>query len=317
MAIDVETGLLDWFFDLETGATCRTQPGDAITHFDPYHSEAELGLPPGFRSRPGCDFPFTRNGCGNVWSSAAVDVERGALFTASSNCDTDTNPSTGEPPPPMPPFDEAIFSLDFDGNVRWRWRLREVDNDDFAYGAVPNLFTIDVDGAPVDVVGIGNKDGRYTVIDRDGVNQQSGVAWDDLDPSALPYWSTRVVPGGAFGGVLATASVDEGRARVYFTTAPGNNQIEVLNHQSSHGASARLDTGEIAGTRLAAGEASFGRTSSVPGVMIVGSTLSATLRAFETLNDDGVQRLSTRRSRRRSASGDAIESRRRSDQTAP
>jgi outer membrane protein assembly factor BamB len=310
MAVNVETGLLEWFFDLESGKTCHTQPGDAITHFDGYHSEAELGLPPGFRSRPGCDFPFSRNGCGNVWSSAALDVERGAIFTASSNCDTDENPATGEPPPPMPPFDEAIFSLDLDGNVRWRWRLREVDNDDFAYGAVPNLFQIDRGDGPIDVVGIGNKDGSYVVIDRDGVNEESGVAWNDSDPSALPYWRTRVVNGGAFGGVVATASVDTDARRVFFTTAPGDTQLEVLNPQLPTVHALNLDTGAIAwDTGIVPGDdASFGPTSSVPGLMLAGSTFSATLRGFDTVNDSGAQPLARRLFTSPLGIGDAIAS---------
>ena len=42
----------------------------------------------------------------------------------------------------MPPYDEALVALDFDGNPAWRWRPREVDNDDLAFGATPNLFAI-------------------------------------------------------------------------------------------------------------------------------------------------------------------------------
>ena len=99
----------------------------------------------------------------------------------------------------MPPYDEAIFALALDGTPAWRWRPREVDNLDYDFGAVPNLFTIDVDGTPRDVVGVGGKDGTYYVIDRDGVNARSGVSWDDPDPAGLPYWATNVVPGGDAG----------------------------------------------------------------------------------------------------------------------
>ena len=311
MAVNAETGLLEWFFDLESGKTCTTAPGDSITRFDPYHSEEELGLPAGFRSRPGCDFPFSRNGCGNVWSSAALDVDRGAIFTASSNCDTDTDPGTGEPVPPMPPFDEAIFSLTLDGEVRWRWRLREVDNDDLAYGGVPNLFQIDLGDGPIDVVGVGNKDGSYVVIDRDGINAENHVAWNQADPSGLPYWRTRVVNGGAFGGVLATASIDRDGRRVFFTTAPGDTQIEVLNPQLPTVHALDLDTGEIAwDSGLVAGseDASFGPTSSLPGLMLAGSTFSATLRGFDTVGDSGEKRLSRRLFTSPIGFGDAVAS---------
>jgi outer membrane protein assembly factor BamB len=235
-AIDASDGRLVWFFDLESGMTCRPNPGEDIRKYDGYHSEAELGLPSGFfSSRPGCDHPRSGNGCGNVWSSPALDVGRGAVYAASSNCDTDDDPGTDKPPPPMPPYDEAIFALDLDGNPLWRWRPREVDNADLAFGAVPNLFTIDVDVGGTtearDVVGVGNKDGTYYVIDRDGVNATSGVAWDDPDPSSLPYWATNVVPGGSIGGIIATAAVDEGSERIYFSTGrtpPSKTRMRAL-----------------------------------------------------------------------------------------
>ena len=161
----------------------RARPGDQIRRFDGYHSEAELGLPAGFlATRSGCDHDRTTTGCGNVWSSAAHDQRRGLLYFGTSNCDTDTDPATPVPPPPMPPYDEALVALRMDGTPAWRWRPREVDPDDLAFGAAPNLFTIDVGGTPTEVVGIGGKDGTYYVLDRDGVNEATGVAWDDPDP---------------------------------------------------------------------------------------------------------------------------------------
>jgi outer membrane protein assembly factor BamB len=208
-ALDALDGRLLWFFDLESGQTCRPLESDAIRAYDPYHSEEELGLPEGFlASRPGCDHPRSRNGCGNVWSSPAVDLGREAFFIASSNCDMPIDPGTGEPET-MPPFDEAIFSLGFGGDVRWVWRPRRADNLDLAFGAVPNLFQIEraIEGVPsaLDVVGVGGKDGTYYVLDRDGVNRENGAAWDDDPeshlPADLPYWSTQVVPGGDIGGI--------------------------------------------------------------------------------------------------------------------
>ena len=43
-----------------------------------------------------------------------------------------------------------------------------------------------------DAVGIGNKDGTYYVVGRDGVNEVTGVRWDSADPSGLPYWKRQV-----------------------------------------------------------------------------------------------------------------------------
>jgi outer membrane protein assembly factor BamB len=215
--LDARDGRMRWFFDLESGMTCRPGPTEVIHQYDPYHTEAELNLPAGFLAKPGCDHPRSRNGCGNIWSSPAVDLEREAIYLASSNCDTDFDAGTGEPEPPMPPYDEAIFALSFDGDPVWVWRPREIDNDDLAFGGAPNLFEIDFGGATRQVVGVGNKDGTYYVLDRDGTNQMTGLV--------EPYWQTRVVPGGDIGGILATASVDEVDRRIYFSTAAGDGVV--------------------------------------------------------------------------------------------
>jgi polyvinyl alcohol dehydrogenase (cytochrome) len=284
-ALDVRDGRLRWFFDLESGMTCTPNPDDVVRRYDGYHSEAELGLPAGFlATRPGCAHPRSRNGCGNVWSSPAFDAARGYVFFASSNCDTDANPATLRPAPPMPPYDEALVALGLDGRPAWRWRAREVDNDDLAYGGAPNLFTARIGGAPREVVGIGNKDGTYTVLDRDGRNELSGARWDDPDAAALPYWRTSVVAGGEAGGVLATAAVDETAGRVYFGTAPGS-YADVLSPQrptvhaldAGSGAIVWQNTGEPGA------DATFAPTSALPGVVFAGSIVGGSLRSYDAV----------------------------------
>jgi hypothetical protein len=280
--VDAASGHLQWFFDLESGATCRPDPGDAITRYDGYHSEAELGLPPGFlATRAGCGVDRTPTGCANVWSSPAVDLERRLFFTASSNCDTDTDPGTNLPGPTMPPYDEAIFAIDFDGNAAWRWRPREADNDDLAFGAVPNLFTIADESGPIDVLGVGGKDGTYYVIDRDGTNERNGVAWNDADPSQLPYWRTQVVPGGAIGGIIASASADEGARRITFSTAPG---LSVFTPQRPTMHALDMDTGAILWNNGTAtglrNDASYAPTTGVPGLAFTGTVFAPQLRAW-------------------------------------
>lgn len=211
-AIDAADGRLVWYFDLETGATCRPLPSDNIRRFDGFHTAAELGLAADFfATRPGCNFDRTGTACGNVWSSFTVDRQRRLIYTASSNCDTDDDPETPDPPPPMPPYDEAVFALTFDGAPAWVWRPREVDVNDLSFGAVPNLFEIQFGGATREVIGVGNKDGTYYVLDRDGVNEITGTI--------EPYWQTQVVPGGPIGGIIASASV--GLDRILFATAIG------------------------------------------------------------------------------------------------
>jgi outer membrane protein assembly factor BamB len=287
-ALDVRDGTLDWYFDVTTGATCRPRAADEVRRFDGYHSADELGLPGDFfATRSGCDFPRQPNGCGNVWSSPALDLQREAIYLASSNCETSTDPASPRPRPPMPAFDEAVFSLDLDGTPRWRWRPRDVDNADLAFGAVPNLFSIDVEGAPRDVVGVGNKDGTYYVLDRDGVNVRDGVRWDDADPSGLPYWTRKVVPGGSQGGVLATAAVDESARRVVFSTAPG---ASVLDPQRPTVHALDLDTGAVvwqnAETSGLAGDASFAPTSAVSSLVFVGSAVAPHLRIYDAASGD-------------------------------
>lgn len=283
-ALDVRDGRLRWFFDLESGMTCTPDAADEVRRYDGYHSEAELGLPAGFlATRPGCDHPRSRNGCGNVWSSPAFDAARGRVFFASSNCDTDGNPATLRPAPPMPPYDEALVALDLDGRPVWRWRAREVDNDDLAYGAAPNLFSAVIGGVARDVVGIGNKDGSYTVLDRDGVNRITGVRWDDASAAGLPYWRTSVVAGGEAGGVLATAAVDDAADRIYFGTAPGS-YADVLSPQRPTVHALDAGTGAILWENTAEpnADATFAPTSALPGVVFAGSILGGSLRSYDT-----------------------------------
>jgi outer membrane protein assembly factor BamB len=293
-ALDVADGRLVWFFDLESGSTCRPDPSDNVRRYDGYHSEAELGLAADFfATRPGCNHPRTPNGCGNIWSSPAYDAKRGFLYFASSNCDTDSNPATLRPEPPMPPFDEAVVALDLDGNPVWRWRPREVDNGDLAFGAAPNLFTAIINGQERDVLGVGNKDGTYYVLDRDGVNEINGRRWDDASPDDLPYWRTNVVPGGAAGGVLATAAVDDANDRIYFSTAPGSFD-DVLNPQRPTVHALDAGSGAILwqNTAEANADASFAPTSAVPGLVFAGSVLGGFVRVYDVATGDRLARVS-------------------------
>jgi polyvinyl alcohol dehydrogenase (cytochrome) len=287
-ALDAADGRLAWFFDLESGMTCHPDPGDDVRRYDGYHSEADLGLPPGFfATRAGCNHPRSPNGCGNVWSSPAYDGKRGFLYFASSNCDTDANPATLRPLPPMPPYDEAIVALDLDGSPVWRWRPREVDNGDLAFGAAPNLFTAVIGGQEREVLGVGNKDGTYYVLDRDGVNEVSGLGWDDPSPQNLPYWRTNVVPGGPAGGIVATAAVDDSTDRIYFGTAPGSfSSVFSPQRPTMHALDA--GTGAILWQNTAEpdADATFAPTSMIPGVVFTGSNIGGNLRAYDAATGD-------------------------------
>lgn len=257
-AVDAVDGRLVWYFDLETGATCRPDEGDDIRRFDGFHTAAELGLPEDFfTTREGCDFDRTQTACGNVWSSFTVDRERRLIYTASSNCDTDEDPETPDPTPPMPPYDEAVFALTFEGEPAWVWRPREVDVNDLSFGAVPNLFEIDFEGARREVIGIGNKDGTYYVLDRDGVNEVTGTI--------EPYWRTNVVPGGPIGGIIASATV--GMDRILFATAIG---VTLSSPQRPAAWGLNADDGRVLWSNVQAAP-SYAATTSTASVVFMGS----------------------------------------------
>ena len=174
-AVSAKDGRLRWYFDLDAGATCAPDSGDNIRKFDGYHSTGALGLPANFFStRPGCNFDRTETACGNVWSPVSVDTGRKLIFFTSANCDTDNDPSTPKPPPPMPKYDDALVVLHYDGTPAWTWRPREVDNNDLDFGTGPNLFAAQIGAKQRDVVGLGGKDGTYYLLDRDGKNATTG-----------------------------------------------------------------------------------------------------------------------------------------------
>jgi outer membrane protein assembly factor BamB len=285
-ALNVDTGFLEWFFDLESGQTCYPNPGDNISRYDGYHSLEELGLDnvdaDWFNSRKGCDHPRNRNGCGNVWSSAAVDAQREQLYFASSNCDSEPVDVSYLPGPIMPPHDEAITALNLDGSVAWHWRPREIDNDDLAFGGVPNLFQIEITTVPggeaitVDVVGVGNKDGTYYVLDRDGINKRFTDEVVDYRSSSFPYWTTKVVEGGSYSGIIATAAVDQDRGKI-FVSSPFQS---LSNPQRPNVHALNMNTGDILWQRdFDLG--SFAPTSAIPGVVFTGSAGGGTLNAFD------------------------------------
>jgi len=267
-ALSAEDGRLRWYFDVSTGATCTPDASDGIRRFDGYHTAEQLGLPDDFfATRDGCDFDRSETGCGSVWSPVSVDEERELIFFASSNCDTDDDPSTAEPPPPMATYEEALVALRYDGTPAWTWRPREIDNDDLAFGAAPNLFVAPIEGEERDVVGIGNKDGTYYLLDRDGENELTGAI--------EPYWQRNLVPGGSIGGITGTSAVGEGK--VFIGTAIGE---EVTAFQTPSSWALDISTGEVVWTQEHAAPF-FGPVSAVPGVAFMGG-VDATLRAFDT-----------------------------------
>lgn len=132
----------------------------------------------------------------SVWSSPAVDLDRGHVYIG-----------TGQAYElPAPPRSDALLALDLrSGEEVWHrqftegdaWTLNSPTGLDADVGAPPNLFESD----GTDAVGVGDKDGVYHVVDRE-------------DGELL--WETRITAGGLQGGVMASAAVEGGR--IYVTS---------------------------------------------------------------------------------------------------
>ena len=96
------------------------------------------------------------NGCGDVWSSPAVDTRAGLVFAATANCPTS--------PKGWRRYTEAIIALDLrTGKPKWVYQPHQPNNNDLDFAGAPNLFT-GSDGTPL--VGLGNKDGVYYAVSR-------------------------------------------------------------------------------------------------------------------------------------------------------
>jgi len=142
--------------------------------------------------------PAQNRGCGNIWSSPAVDEDANLVLFGTSDCEEQ----------PVAPYHGSVIALDTrTGSPQWVFRPRESDPDrcDFDFGASPNL----IDLADQRAVGIGGKDGTYYLLDR---------------LSGTKIWSTRVVFGGEIGGFFGGAAFDG--KRVFSATAFGDGNVQ-------------------------------------------------------------------------------------------
>ena len=137
-------------------------------------------------------------GCGNVWSSPAIDSEHRLVFFGTADCDSE----------PVSPYHQAVIALEtVSGHLRWVFRPRETDPHrcDFDFGATPNVF----DRGSNRYVGVGGKDGTYYVLHRLTDNPHGEVAW-----------ATNVVFGGMAGGFFGGAAFDG--KHIFSATAIGD-----------------------------------------------------------------------------------------------
>lgn len=126
-----------------------------------------------------------------IWSTPAVDVERGMLFVG-----------TGQGlQGPTPPMADSLVALDIKtGKKRWSTQFTYPDVFSAAYphgkdadvGASPNLWS----SKGRDLVGAGDKGGTFHAVDRD---------------TGKVVWQSELTPGSAFGGEIGSAAYIDGR----------------------------------------------------------------------------------------------------------
>jgi polyvinyl alcohol dehydrogenase (cytochrome) len=177
-ALDARTGEMVWRFEV-----------DPIVH-----NEAEL-----ISDARGQQAVGQNRGCGNVWSSAAVDTTYRLVFFGTADCHDVA----------VAPYHDAVIALQADtGRVRWVFRPDRRGACDFDFGASPNLIDLGLGH----YVGIGGKDGTYYLLDRLTFNPHGRLVWSD-----------RVVFGGNEGGFIGSTAVDG--SRVFGATAIGDGHI--------------------------------------------------------------------------------------------
>ena len=125
-----------------------------------------------------------------VWSTPAVDEERGLIFVG-------TGQSLSEPTAPLT---DSILAIDYEtGTLEWSTQFTYPDvfsaahpeGKDADVGASPNLWTSDGQ----DLVGAGDKGGTFHALDRD---------------TGEVVWETVLTPGSVFGGQIGSSAFVDG-----------------------------------------------------------------------------------------------------------
>lgn len=189
-----------------------------------------------------------------IWSTPAVDVERGVLYVG-------TGQNYAEPPSEL---SDSILAIDYrTGELVWSaqfthpdvWSAGNPGGADADVGASPNLWS----SGDRDLVGAGDKAGVYHALDRD---------------TGEVVWETPLTPGSVFGGVQAAAAFVDGSLVVASNVGnPENNSptnvAKVFALEASTGAvqwETSLDSGMV-----------FAPITAVPGVAFVATTEGAML----------------------------------------
>lgn len=237
---------------------------DAVTGKVLWRFETNPNLAANGNPLPG---PGKNNGCGGVWSSAAVDSVNNLVFFGTADCNS----------APAPLYAETVLALGIDGSLAWSFHPTDPADEnlcDFDFGASPNV--IDLGGRSY--LGNGRKDGAYYLLNR-------------LPPTASGQliWKNRVVFGGSSGGFTATTAFDG--THIFGGTAfgelgatsvcdPSNSSDTFIEDPSMHAFDAA--SGSVIWQQNTA--YTFAASSVANRVVFDGTELSPTFRAYDAVS---------------------------------
>lgn len=136
--------------------------------------------------------PSGRTG-GGVFAVPALDVKRGWLFVGTQNSYSTRTTGLGNV--------TSVIALEAkSGNLQWAFAGTHPGGkfgpaDDVGFSASPNLFTATISGKDHDLVGAGQKNGVYHVLDRD----TGDIVWEET-----------ITDAGPIGGMEGTSAVGDG-----------------------------------------------------------------------------------------------------------
>jgi polyvinyl alcohol dehydrogenase (cytochrome) len=140
----------------------------------------------------------------SVWSSVAVDTTLKLAYIGTGQAYS----------APAGPYSDSVVAINYETGTR-AWHYQITPNDtyninvgaatkDRDVGAAPNLFEANINGTMRRLVGVGDKGGHYTALDR----ETGAMVWQRLT-------DTRTPPGSPIGGVMGAPAVANGR--IYLT----------------------------------------------------------------------------------------------------
>jgi polyvinyl alcohol dehydrogenase (cytochrome) len=192
-----------------------------------------------------------------IWSTPAVDTERGLLYIGTGNTSSE----------PTAPLADALLAIHYEtGKLAWSKQFTPRDvfpkgnptGKDVDVGASPNLWTSN----GRDLVGVGDKGGNYHTLDR---------------TTGKVVWQTSLTPGSVFGGVIGSAAMVGDR--LVMSSNVGDPATNAPTNASKVFA---LDpaTGKIQWTSEELTGKVFGPVSGAPGIAFVGTDAN-TMYAFD------------------------------------